>query len=333
MLIYEITQPRSTPVDEGFMDQAKAMAKRAGQGATDFAKKAAPVVQQSATDFAKKAGQVAAHGGKTLGTKVARSAPVTAMRSARQTAGNIGKGTGTGVGQEYQLRKVANKAQISWNKFKEKYAGSLHDEQEKQDYLSGKDGLLHDQLTDFIEKNFLGGKPTSSFANGRKIDAIINKISGIGSGQSSSSGSQREQPARAASTPTAAKPTKRSEKTVSPRGAKVVSGEPRVLRFQGVDYIRNERGEWANFKTGRPAPEGQQAFLNKEDDYFDAPVTEGISGLDPNETQLFVDLTRQAMLATTARQNSAQQRDTGAVRSTGNPSADAVLQQAGFVVK
>lgn len=327
MLIHEITYPRASQIDEGFMDQAKAAAKATAQYAT-------PKIQQGAKNLATKTAQLATRGGKALGSKLARSAPATAMRSAQQTVGNIGKGTGTSMRQEYKIRQLANKAQISWNKFKTQYAGSLGDEQEKQDYLSGKDGLLHDQLTDFVEKNFLNGKSAKSFANGHKIDAIINKIANSHSAQAPAPGvTQRQKPVGSATSSPVTKQSNQRERTVTPRGTTVISGEPRVLRFQGVDYVRNERGDWANFKTGRPAPEGQQAFLNNEDEYFDTALSESISGLNPKETQLFIDLTRQAMLATTARQKSAQTGNRASVKSTGNPDADAVLQQAGFALK
>lgn len=320
MLIHELTLKQTPQINEGLLDRAKQMGMAAGDIANKAATKLEPHLQR-AGDYA--------------GNVARSSAPARMAQSAKQTVANIGQGKGTTMSQEYKVQEVASKAQAAWNGFVAKFAGSLDDPQEKEQYLSGADGVMEDQLTEFVERNLLGNKRIESFANAQKIHSLIAQICGGEAGAlTEPRPSQQAQPT--AKQPQAPEQSKKIVRHMSPAGTRVTSGEPRTLRFRGVEYIRDDEGDWTNFKTGKKVPQAQQAFLDKEDDYFDS-LTEAAA--NDSQRKLFVDLIRQTSLATPARKraSAAQPRtaaynDESTVDSTGNPKADAILKAAGFKV-
>lgn len=258
--------------------------------------------------------------------------------------------------QQQRIEAFATKVQNAWNAYKTKYANSLRDPEERENYLSGADGLQRAQLENFVETNLLQKNSINDFVNADKINALIDKIVTRGPSVTQSTSAQPSaltQPTQtAASTSVQPSPTqstasiKKKAPMTTPRGTKVVNGEPLILRMRGIDYIRNEQGDWSDFKTHKVAPESHQAFLDKESDYLDNAIngTVNESTLSNDlEHQLFVDLVHQVSLATPASSNQhtlksrqhtrVSQVGSGVdLKSTGNDDADEVLRRAGFTI-
>lgn len=253
------------------------------------------------------------------------------VQSAKQTAKNVGGDKGTTVSQEYKIQQMAGRAQAVWNGYVKQYAGSL-DPEERQDYLSGRDGQQHKQFVRFVEDNLLGGRDINDFMNAPQINATIKQII---------STSENTKPQAPETQPTPTSQNKKEVRHVSPSGTEVVSGEPRILKRQGKEYIRGDDGRWTDFRTSKRLPEPQQTFLDNEDEYFDT-LNEDIASGNP-QRDLFVKLIRQTSLAisTTSRGRGSRRntypeptvQDAGSVRSTGNRQADDVLVRAGFDVQ
>ena len=216
----------------------------------------------------------------------------------------------------------ATKAYNFWNNFKNKYALSFRDEAERTRYLNGSSGVMKRQLINFVEKNFLNKNHIQSFVNGDDIMVIIDKI--INNTKNTQASSTKNVPHS------------------SPSGTKLISGEPKIIRYGNRDYMVNSNGEWINAKTQKIAPEGLQAFLDKEDDFYSSPVNEDADEIQNKEYELFVDLIRQTSLASQTLNNHARRStekeydeiegNAEVVNSTGNEEADRLLTKHGFKI-
>lgn len=319
MLIHEITQkPRRNQIDEGLVDQAKNIGQQAVSAASTVGKnlkgayqKNAPGIKQAAsnvaqnvksaaTPIAKKAVKSIGAGLKTADTwatdKIQRSGTAQKLRSVGGAVGNIGKGTGNSPREEYQLQRFAEKAMNAWTAYTRKYAGSLQDPAEREKYTSGKSGLMNDQLTDFVERNLLGGKTIESLANAAKIYQIIDTITG-----NQSTGGARKTRA----------------------GFEIISTNPMMMRKGGQVYKVDDKGGWTMSSI---MTQGDNDFLDQQAQLLDPnfePVrqwsndrSEITEAIDTKMRQLFVDLVRQTHLATAKREASLQYSESKRIKKS-----------------
>jgi hypothetical protein len=240
---------------------------------------------------------------------------------------------GRGLLSSASEHNKATKAYNFWNNFKKKYANNFRDKAERARYLNGSSGVMRKQLINFVEINFLNRNHIQSFVNGDDIMVIIDKI--MNNQISKYKKSNQNQ----------ANPTSPRTKNVlhsSPSGTKLISGEPKIIRYGNRDYMVNSKGEWINAKTQAIAPEELQAFLDKEDDFYSSSVMEDASGTMTKEYKLFVDLIRQASLASQTLNNHTKRSkereydkiegNDEVVNSTGNEEADRLLTKHGFKI-
>jgi len=310
MLIHQITQPRKNQIDEGVLDAAK-------QGL----------------------GKLANYGLD----KAKRSNLATSARNISQAVSQRSR-SGGDIGDEYAIRQQGSRVLKFWKNYTQKFANSIRDPQQREQYLTGQSDLYRRQLIQFVETNLLGRTPIGNFENGDQIMEIINELSGFPA--TGSQPTQQSQPSqRPAQTTQQPVQPKRPTPMVTPRGVKVTSGEPRILNFKNTDFVRNETGEWSTLKGNRPASPPLQAFLDKEDDYLDT-LNEGFAGPENEELELFNDLIRMTSVATTKTDDDSESR-TGkkkksikqqvtpgtVVNSTGNDEADRALAKMGYKVQ
>jgi hypothetical protein len=279
--------------------------------------------------------------------KAKRSNLATSARNISQAVSQRSR-SGGDIGDEYAIRQQGSRVLKFWKNYTQKFANSIRDPQQREQYLTGQSDLYRRQLIQFVETNLLGRTPIGNFENGDQIMEIINELSGF-----PAAGSQPTQQSQPSQRPaqTTQQPVqqpvqpKRPTPMVTPRGVKVTSGEPRILNFKNTDFVRNETGEWATLKGNRPASPPLQAFLDKEDDYLDT-LTEGFAGPENEELELFNDLIRMTSVATTKTDDDSERR-TGkkkksikqqvtpgtVVNSTGNDEADRALAKMGYKVQ
>jgi len=312
MLIHQITQPRKNQIDEGVLDSAK-------QGL----------------------GNLANYGLN----KAKNSNLATSVRNASQAVSHRARSGGE-IGDEYQIRQQGTRAYKFWKNYTQKYAQSIRDPQQREQYLTGQSDLYRKQLIQFVEINLLGKNHIGSFINSNQMMEVINELSGFpATGPEQTT--QRQQPQQGQRPTQPQQPTQQSQPRrpapmVTPRGVKVTSGEPRILNFKNTDFVRNDQGEWATLKGNRQASSPLQAFLDKEDDYLDT-ITEGFSGPANEELELFTDLIRMTSVAISdeeqtdvspKKRKTRQQVPSGTVvNSTGNDEADRSLSKMGYKVQ
>lgn len=315
MLIHQITQPRKTQIDEGVIDSAK-------QGLSNLA---------------------------NYGLNKAKNSNLaTSARNIKQAVTQRDRSGGE-IGDEYKLRQQGTRAYKFWKNYTQKYAQSIRDPQQREQYLTGQSDLYRKQLIQFVELNLLGRNSIRTFDNGNEIMEVINELSGFpatGPQQTTQQPTQRQQSKQATQQPTQPQPVqqgqpRRPAPMTTPRGVRVTSGEPRILNFKNTDFVRNEQGEWSTLKGSRQASPPLQAFLDKEDDYLDT-LSEGFSGPANEELELFNDLIRMTSVAThpneptdgrKKKKNKPQVAPGTVVNSTGNDEADRALAKMGYKVQ
>jgi hypothetical protein len=106
-------------------------------------------------------------GAKNLGTKIA--SPFKNAGSA-YTSGQISAKTNS----------LGDKAFRAWSQFANQRMASM-DDTEKQAYVAGTDGKMHQDLTAFVQKNMLGNQPFDNLTVGDDILKVINQIAPGGS--------------------------------------------------------------------------------------------------------------------------------------------------------
>ena len=105
-------------------------------------------------------------GAKNLGTKIA--SPFKNAGSA-YTSGQISAKTNS----------LGDKAFRAWSQFANQRMASM-DDTEKQAYVAGTDGKMHQDLTAFVQKNMLGNQPFQNLTVGDDILKVINQIAPSG---------------------------------------------------------------------------------------------------------------------------------------------------------
>lgn len=364
MQVHEITLNQKTQIDEGLLDRAKQM----GQQAHTAVQKAAPHVKNAALaagDYANKAAtRLEPHlqrAGDYAGQVAKSSAPARMAQSAKQTMANVGQGKGTTMKQEYQIQELAGKAQAAWDGFVAKYSGSL-DPEEKEAYLSGSDGLMEDQLTEFVERNLLGKKQIERFANASKIQSIIQQICTVSEEPTNATTSSNYSAASVPPPPRHTQPEDAGDFKAYLQG-RVKAGtmtKDQALR-QWNKFINNvwQPSHMANVqqavdkqarerKAVKPvtpagvkqtlAPSGFNDWVKGSNGVQREDIIDESIG-SPEERELFVSLIRQTSLATPARRSAPTRpqadrysNEENVVDSTGNPKADAILKAAGFKI-
>ena len=106
-------------------------------------------------------------GAKNLGTKIA--SPFKNAGSA-YTSGQISAKTNS----------LGDKAFRAWSQYANQRMASM-DDTEKQAYVAGTDGKMHQDLTAFVQKNMLGNQPFDNLTVGDDILKVINQIAPGGS--------------------------------------------------------------------------------------------------------------------------------------------------------
>ena len=158
-------------------------------------------------------------GAKNLGTKIA--SPFRNAGSA-YTSGQISAKTNS----------LGDKAFRAWSQFANQRMASM-DDTEKQAYVAGTDGKMHQDLTAFVQKNMLGNQPFDNLTVGDDILKVINQIApsgasaaGVAAPAAAVAGAPT-QPVAKPTTPTAAgaptqpvaKPTTPTAPTTNPANA------------------------------------------------------------------------------------------------------------------
>jgi len=147
-------------------------------------------------------------GAKNLGTKIA--SPFKNAGSA-YTSGQISAKTNS----------LGDKAFRAWSQFANQRMASM-DDTEKQAYVAGTDGKMHQDLTAFVQKNMLGNQPFQNLTVGNDILKVINQIAPGGSPAGAATppaavaGKKVKQPvAKPTTASTASTPTTASASTAS----------------------------------------------------------------------------------------------------------------------
>jgi len=117
------------------------------------------------------------------------------------------------------------------------------------------DTLYQQTLTAFVQKNLLGGQPINSAINKQEITKMISAIADA-----------KEDPQQVATLmPKLIQQTMLSQQNVTNAdGIKIISTQPAVIEFRNVVYAQNDKGEWANQKTGRVLDGPTQDFFDQE---------------------------------------------------------------------
>jgi hypothetical protein len=117
------------------------------------------------------------------------------------------------------------------------------------------DTLYQQTLTAFVQKNLLGGQPINSAINKQEINQMISAIDAA-----------KDDPQQVATLmPKLIQQTMLSQQDVTnANGVKIISAQPAVIEFRNVVYAQNDKGEWANQKTGRVLDAPTQDFFDQQ---------------------------------------------------------------------
>jgi hypothetical protein len=194
-------------------------------------------VDEGLLDLAKKAAGAVGSGVAALGRAgAAVASPFTAVKGAYQTAAGT-----SGIAQ------ISAKAAKAWNAYAETLKAATPDPQR---YAT----LYKQALEAFVQKNLLSGQRLNSAINQREIRDVIDQI--IAASANPQQVTQLF--------PKLVQQAAASQQNIDDDGIKIISTQPAVIEFRNVVYAQNDKGEWANQKTGRILDVPTQNLLDQQ---------------------------------------------------------------------
>jgi hypothetical protein len=115
--------------------------------------------------------------------------------------------------------------------------------------------MYQQALAAFVQKNLLAGQPIASAMNKQEINQLIAQTTAV---------KDNAQQVAALIGKLVQQAAVSQQDTTVASLVKVISTNPTVLQYRGVDYAQNANGDWANQKTQKVPDESFQAFLDAE---------------------------------------------------------------------